>query len=246
MRKSLDEITSSRTVPELEVGVLPSFPYLDIMARELAATCCRVGAQDLSPHEAGAFTGEVSGAMLAEFGCVWVLVGHSERRTLHGETDALIATKLVAALRAGLKPVLCVGEMLGEREAGITNDVVRHQLTTVLAAIDTPSLARVIVAYEPVWAIGSGRTATPEAVQQVHEFLRSLVSAWDATVGAAMPILYGGSVKAESAADLFAMPDVDGGLVGGASLDALEFAAIVRAAALNQSTDLVQTTDLIG
>jgi triosephosphate isomerase len=183
------------------------------------------GAQDVSAHAAGAFTGEVAAAMIAEFGSRFAIVGHSERRQYHAERDALVGAKACAALAAGLTPIACVGETLAEREAGSTAGVVRRQLDAVLEAVGTDA-ARVVVAYEPVWAIGTGRTATPEMAQEVHAALRSRLG----EVGAgSIPLLYGGSVKAANAAALFAMPDIDGALVGGASLDAGEFVAIGRA-----------------
>lgn len=212
------------------VGVLPPFPYLHLLAETLADTDWRVGAQDISIHAAGAYTGEVAGAMLVDVGCRWVLVGHSERRTLHAEGDALVATKFGAALKAGLTPVLCVGETLAEREAGVTEDVIARQLGAVLEAYGAAGFARAVVAYEPVWAVGTGRTASPAQAQAVHAFIRARVAAVDGAVAAALPILYGGSVRAANAPELFAMPDIDGGLVGGASLDAAEFVEIVRAA----------------
>ena len=230
LRKTVGQLGLPMEKPE--VGVLPPFPYLERMTHELEGTGWRAGAQDLSSHDAGAFTGEVSGTMLAELGCVWVLVGHSERRIPHGETDVLVGAKLAAALRANLTPVLCVGETLEEREAGVTEHVLERQLAAVLTSNSAADLAHVVLAYEPVWAIGTGRTATPEQAQQVHAFLRGMISAADAALGGLVPILYGGSVKAMNATELFTMPDVDGGLVGGASLDAEEFAAIIRAAGM--------------
>lgn len=215
----------------VEIGVLPPFPYLERLAQELDGTGWRTGAQDVSAHAAGAFTGEVSAAMLVELGCAWVLVGHSERRTYHGETDSIAAAKLTAALRAKLRPVLCIGETLAEREADATESILERQLASVLGTLPAADLAGMVIAYEPVWAIGTGRTATPRQAQAVHAFLRRLVVAAVGRLGQSWPILYGGSVRAANAAELFAMPDIDGGLVGGASLDAGEFAAIVRAAA---------------
>jgi triosephosphate isomerase len=211
--------------------VLPPFVYLSDVGRALAGTTIRLGAQDLCAETQGAFTGEVSASMLADVGCTHVLVGHSERRTLHGEDDALVARKFAAALAAGLTPVLCVGELLAEREAGATEAVVARQLDAVLAVAGTAGLARSVVAYEPVWAIGTGRTATPEQAQQVHVFIRRRVAGHDASIAAGLSILYGGSCKAANAAELFGMPDVDGGLIGGASLNAEEFLAIWSAAA---------------
>ncbi len=207
------------------VAVCVPFPYLGQTRDVLAATPIMWGAQDVSAHAAGAYTGEVAGGMLAEFGCRLVLVGHSERRQLHGETDGEVAAKARAALKAGLTPVVCVGETLAERDGNDTEAVVGRQFDVVAAAL-TADLARTVLAYEPVWAIGTGRTATPEQAQQVHRFLRERL----AHAGAHdVPVLYGGSVKSANAGALFGMPDVDGGLVGGASLDAKEFLAIAAA-----------------
>jgi triosephosphate isomerase (TIM) len=211
--------------------VFPPFVYLADVARLLAGTPIGLGAQDLCAEGQGAFTGEVSGAMLADVGCTHVLVGHSERRTLYGEDDTLVARKFAAALAANLTPVLCVGEQLSEREAGVTEAVISRQLDAVVAVAGMAGLARGIVAYEPVWAIGTGRTATREQAQQAHAFIRGRVAARDASIAAGLAILYGGSCKAANAAELFGMPDVDGGLIGGASLKAEEFLAIWSAAA---------------
>jgi triosephosphate isomerase len=207
------------------------FPYLAQAEAALRGSRVAVGAQSLSEHDAGAYTGEVSGAMLRDFGCRYVIVGHSERRALYGERDAQVAAKFLAAQRAGLKPVLCVGETLAEREQGVTGEVVGRQLDAVLDAAGVAAFADALVAYEPVWAIGTGRTASPAQAQDVHELVRARIAARDGGVGAGVPILYGGSVKPGNAAELFAMPDVDGGLIGGASLVAEDFLAIVRAAA---------------
>ncbi|HET9349916.1 MAG TPA: triose-phosphate isomerase [Burkholderiales bacterium] len=193
------------------------FPYLAQVAERLRGTRIAWGAQNVSEHAQGAYTGEVSAAMLAEFGCRYVIVGHSERRQLYGETDAQVAAKFAAVRSAGMTPILCVGETLAEREAGNTQAVVARQLSPV-------RFADAVLAYEPVWAIGTGRNATPEQAQAVHAFLRRRVPA-------ETPILYGGSVKPQNAAEIFAMPDVDGGLVGGASLVAKDFLDIVKAAA---------------
>lgn len=210
--------------------VFPPFVYLGEVARELSGSSIGLGAQDVCAEAQGAFTGEVSAAMLADVGCTHVLVGHSERRTLYGEDDALVARKYSAALAANLTPVLCVGEQLAEREAGTTQAVIARQLDAVLAVAGISGLARGIVAYEPVWAIGTGRTATPDQAQDVHAFIRARVAAHDASIAAGLAILYGGSCKAANAAELFGMPDVDGGLIGGASLKAEEFIAIWSAA----------------
>jgi len=188
------------------------------------------GAQDVSEYQAGAFTGEVAAGMLVDFGCRYVLIGHSERRQLFGETDKRVAAKFRAAQAAGLTPVLCVGETLEEREAGCTMDVLFRQLDAVLAEVSAQDLSNAIVAYEPVWAIGTGRNATPELAQEVHASLRARIALTSTKVADSIQILYGGSVKAENATDLFAMPDIDGGLVGGASLNVAEFLRIVDAA----------------
>jgi triosephosphate isomerase len=189
------------------------------------------GAQDVCQFDAGPYTGAVSAAMLREFGCRYVIVGHSERRALFGDTDDVVAAKYRAAHAAGLKPILCVGETLDERQAGNTEAVVARQLDAVLRLLGVAALAEGAVAYEPVWAIGTGRTATPEQAQSVHAFIRGRVAEQDRESAAKLPILYGGSMRAANAAQLFAMPDVDGGLIGGASLDGTEFGAICRSAA---------------
>jgi triosephosphate isomerase len=211
--------------PERSIGVCVPFPYLGQARDMLAGTAIGWGAQDVSAHASGAYTGEVSAGMLAEFGCRYVLAGHSERRQLHGETDSGVAAKAAAALGGGLTPIVCVGETLAEREAGQTKQVVGRQLEAV-AGILGGGMPLIVLAYEPVWAIGTGRTASPGEAQAVHAFLRRKLAA----VGAeSVVMLYGGSVKAANAAELFAMPDIDGGLVGGASLDANEFLAIAAA-----------------
>jgi triosephosphate isomerase len=212
-----------------DVAVCVPFVYLQETAATLASSELRWGAQDCSQHEQGAYTGEVSAAMLAECGCRYTLVGHSERRALHHESDALVAAKAQAALARGVTPIVCVGETLAQREAGETEAVVKRQLSAVIHQL-AHCASEMVVAYEPVWAIGTGRTATPEQAQAVHQVLRAQLQA--ATGRAAqMKILYGGSVKGDNAATLFAQPDIDGGLVGGASLKAAEFITICRAAA---------------
>ena len=213
-----------------EVLVCPPFVYLADVGRLLKDTDVALGAQSVCAEPLGAFTGEVSAAMLKDVGCRYVLVGHSERRQLYGEGDALVARKFVAAQSQGLVPVLCVGETLEEREGERTAEVVARQLDAVLAVSGVQSLAKAVIAYEPVWAIGTGRTASPEQAQDVHAMIRGKVAALDATIGGSVRILYGGSVKASNARELFAMPDIDGGLVGGASLKADEFARICAAA----------------
>jgi triosephosphate isomerase len=203
------------------------FPYLWQAQAALSGSAIAWGAQDLSERGSGAYTGDVSAAMVAEFGCTYAIVGHSERRTLHGESDALVASKAAAALAAGLKPIVCVGETLAERDAGQTEAVVMRQLDAVVAQLGE-RLSQAVVAYEPVWAIGTGRNATPQQAQAVHELLRRRLRKAGPAAGE-VRLLYGGSVKAGNARALFACPDVDGGLVGGASLDAAEFLAVAHA-----------------
>jgi triosephosphate isomerase len=211
--------------------VFPPFVYLPDMARLLNGAPVGLGAQDVCAEPQGAFTGEVSAAMLRDVGCSHVLVGHSERRALYAEDDTVVARKFAAAQAHDLTPILCVGEQLAERDAGRTHEVVGRQLDAVLALSGAAALARAVIAYEPVWAIGTGRTATPQQAGDVHAFIRGRVRARDANIAAGVRILYGGSVKAGNAAELFGMPDVDGGLIGGASLKAEEFLAIWSAAA---------------
>ena len=211
-----------------DVAVCAPFVFLTEVAATLAGSDIRWGAQDVSAHEQGAYTGEVSAGMLYELGCRYTLVGHSERRALHAETDAMVASKAQAALGRGVTPIVCVGETLEEREAGQTDAVVKRQLSVVIHQL-AHCAAEMVVAYEPVWAIGTGRTATPEQAQAVHAVLRAQLHAATGR-GDSMRILYGGSVKADNAASLFAQPDIDGGLIGGASLKAADFIAICRAA----------------
>ena len=211
-----------------DVAVCVPYVFLSETAAQLAGSDIRWGAQDVSAHAQGAYTGEVSAAMLAECGCRYAIVGHSERRQYHGETDELVAAKAQAALAKGVTPIVCVGETLEQRDAGQTEAVVKRQLSVVIHQL-AHCAAEMVVAYEPVWAIGTGRTATPEQAQAVHAVLRAQLQA--ATGNAAtMRILYGGSVNAGNAAALFAMPDIDGGLIGGASLKAADFITICRAA----------------
>ena len=211
-----------------DVAVCAPFVYLSDVASTLAATDIRWGAQDVSSQEQGAYTGEVSAGMLHELGCRYTLVGHSERRAFHAESDALVAQKAQAALARGVTPIVCVGETLAEREAGQTDTVVKRQLSVVIHQL-AHCAAEMVVAYEPVWAIGTGRTASPEQAQAVHMLLRAQLQAATGH-GDSMKILYGGSVKADNATTLFAQADIDGGLIGGASLKAADFIAICRAA----------------
>jgi triosephosphate isomerase len=212
-----------------QVAVCVPYPYLAQVQARLAGTAVAWGAQNISQHGKGAFTGEVSATMLNDFGCTYVIVGHSERRALYGESDALVAEKYAAVQAAGLTPILCVGETLAEREGNITEQVVGRQLDAVLNTCGVASLAKAVVAYEPVWAIGTGVTASPEQAQAVHAFIRGKIRALDAAVAESLIIQYGGSVKAANAAVLFAQPDIDGGLIGGAALNADEFLAICKA-----------------
>ncbi|MDP2810380.1 MAG: triose-phosphate isomerase [Rhodocyclaceae bacterium] len=212
-----------------QAAVCVPYPYLAQARSVLAGGNVAWGAQDVSEHAQGAYTGEVSAAMLDDFGCRYVIVGHSERRSFYGDTDAVVAAKVAAALKAGLTPILCVGETLAEREAGITTDVVTRQLDAVIAVSGVASLARAVIAYEPVWAIGTGRTATPAQAQEVHARIRAHVARDDADVAAGVRILYGGSMKPSNAKELMGQPDIDGGLIGGAALVASDFLAICAA-----------------
>ena len=225
-----DVVAGVAGMPGVAVAVCVPFPYLAQAQSLLTNTPVAWGAQNLSEQAQGAFTGETSAAMLQDFACQYVLVGHSERRAIYGESDALVAEKFAAALAAGLRPVLCVGETLAEREAGKTVEVVSRQMAAVLDRVGVAVFVNAVIAYEPVWAIGTGRTATSEQAQEVHAAIRAQVAKADAKVAAGLQILYGGSVKPSNAAELFAMPDIDGGLIGGASLVATDFLAICRAA----------------
>ena len=211
--------------------VCPPYPYLAAVGSALEGTPVKLGAQNVSEHESGAYTGEVAPAMLRDLGCQYVIVGHSERRAFYGESSFQVAAKFQAAQAAGLTPILCVGETLEEREDGSTESVVDFQLNAVLDAAGIGAFASAVIAYEPVWAIGTGKTATPEQAQDVHRHIRGRLAAVDSAVAENVQILYGGSMKGENAAGLLAMPDIDGGLIGGASLNANDFLAIAAAAA---------------
>lgn len=227
LREVLGKVTSR---PGRSLAVCVPAPYLAQVRGLLEGTPVAWGGQDVSRFEKGAYTGEVSAAMLREFGASFAIVGHSERRTIFGDTDEAVAQKHAAARKAGLTPIFCVGETLDERERGVTEEVLARQLDAVLANAGAAALDGTLVAYEPVWAIGTGRTATAAQAQEAHAFLRGRVGEKDASVAGRLPILYGGSVKGSNAAELFAMPDVDGGLIGGASLVAEDFLAIWQAA----------------
>ena len=224
------EIAAS-PAPGVELVILPPLPYIGDLIEDFEGTPLAFGAQDVSSNEQGAYTGEVSASMLVDVGARYGLVGHSERRQYHAESSELVALKFQAAIHAGLCPILCLGEGLEQREAGETEAVIAAQLRPVLDLVGVAAFARAVVAYEPVWAIGTGRTASPEQAQAVHAFIRGEVAARDATIAGSLPILYGGSVKPGNAASLFGQADVDGGLIGGASLVAADFLAIATAAA---------------
>jgi triosephosphate isomerase len=224
IKKGMDQVTQS------EVAICPPFVYLSLVQERLAGSIIVLGAQDVCDEDAGAFTGEVSAPMLREMGCRYVIVGHSERRNIYGESDEFTARKFAATKRAGLIPILCVGELLEEREQGITEEVVARQLDAVLELEGVTGFNDAVVAYEPVWAIGTGKTATPQQAQDVHAFIRQRISQQDQTIAEKLRILYGGSVKGSNAEELFAKEDIDGGLIGGASLKAEEFLAICKSA----------------
>lgn len=234
----LAHVSKSTSVPS-DVVVCVPFPYLAQCQNLLRNTGIALGAQDVSAHQAGAYTGDVSATMLREFDCNYVIVGHSERRAYAAESDELVALKTTAALREGLTPIVCVGETLAQREAGQTVAVVSKQLDAVLRMIPAGALQKIVIAYEPVWAIGTGNTATPQMAQDVHAMVRAQLVQHDAVAGGAMHILYGGSMKPDNAAELLAMDDIDGGLIGGASLNAADFLKIIGAAA-NQANDVLR------
>jgi len=213
-----------------DYGVCVPYPYMAQAQSMLQGSNVAWGAQNLSQHEKGAFTGAVAPGMLVDFGCRYVIIGHSERRALFHESNDIAAAKFDTAIKFGLTPIFCVGETLDEREGGVTEQVVGRQLEVVLNHVGAQALAKAVIAYEPVWAIGTGKTATPEQAQAVHAFIRQRVAQMDATVAQGLRILYGGSMKPGNAAELMGMPDIDGGLIGGASLVAQEFVAICSAA----------------
>jgi triosephosphate isomerase len=233
-KESIKQLISGITAGAADTGdtaiaVCPPFVYIPMVADLLAGSKVVWGSQDVSDQGSGAFTGEVAGDMLGEFDCTYAIVGHSERRSLYAEDDEFTARKFAAARKAGLTPILCVGETLEEREQGVTEAVVGRQLDAVIALEGIGAIGESVIAYEPVWAIGTGKTATPQQAQDVHAFIRGKLAALDAGVAEKVQILYGGSVKGANAAELFAMADIDGGLIGGASLDATEFLTICKA-----------------
>lgn len=224
LKKGIDEVKGA------EVAVCPPAIYIPETQAQLAGTPISWGGQDVSVHESGAYTGEIAGSMLRDFDCKYVIIGHSERRTYHGESDRLVAEKFTAARNAGLVPIFCIGETLEEREAGLTEEVVGRQVDAVIDHCGAQMLGEGVIAYEPVWAIGTGKTATPEQAQEVHAFIRQRVARHSGEVAEGLRILYGGSMKPDNAAQLMAKPDIDGGLIGGASLKAGDFLAICIAA----------------
>ena len=224
------ELAAAAPVAGVELVILPPLPYLGDLIEDFEGTPLVFGAQDVSSNEQGAYTGEVSASMLVDVGARYGLCGHSERRQYHGESSELVARKFRAALNAGLRPVLCLGERLEHRDAGQAEEVIAAQLQPVLDLVGVEGFADAVVAYEPVWAIGTGRTASPEQAQAMHAFIRRQIAGHDARIADSLPILYGGSVKPDNADALFSQPDVDGGLIGGASLVAADFLAIARAA----------------
>lgn len=217
-------------VKNAEMAVCPPAVFIPQVQEQLSGSVIAWGGQDLSVEASGAYTGEISASMLNDFACKYVIVGHSERRTYHGENDALVAKKYAAARAAGLVPILCIGETLEEREQGITEDVCARQLNAVIELEGVETLAGGVVAYEPVWAIGTGKTATPEQAQDVHAFIRGQVAGKSGEVAEGLRILYGGSMKPDNAKELIGKPDIDGGLIGGASLKAADFLGICTAA----------------
>ncbi|MBY0569658.1 MAG: triose-phosphate isomerase [Burkholderiaceae bacterium] len=230
-RSLLSEIVAGLPVSsDCDVLVCAPAPYLTQCAELLTASLVKWGAQDVSEHAQGAFTGEVAASMLVDCGCRYVIVGHSERRAYHAESNAVVARKTLRALSESLIPIVCVGETLEQRESGQTEEVVAAQLQAVLDVVDVAQITQLVVAYEPVWAIGTGKTATPQMAQDVHAFLRQQIALKDVAAAASVQILYGGSMKPENAKDLLAMTDIDGGLIGGAALKSADFLAIAAAA----------------
>jgi triosephosphate isomerase len=238
MNGSLDSIKSlieglkegMSSIQSADVAVCPPVIYLPKVTALVDGTAIKVGAQNICDQDGGAYTGEIAGSMLNEYGCKYAIVGHSERRSLYGESDELVARRYAAARRAGITPILCVGELLEERENGTTEEVVGRQLDAVLELEGIASFADAVIAYEPVWAIGTGKTASPQQAQDVHAFIRSKLAGLDAAIAENVVIQYGGSVKGSNAEELFGMPDIDGGLIGGAALDAADFLKICEAA----------------
>lgn len=225
----LNVIAGASTISQAEIAVCPPFPFLFLGERLLAGTSVRLGAQNVCTKDVGAYTGEVSAAMLADVGCRYVICGHSERREYYGETDAIIAEKLAACISQDMHPIVCVGETLQQREQDLTEAVIAGQLDSVIDQVGIEAFDHVEIAYEPVWAIGTGMTATPDQAQKVHAFIRQRIAERNQAVAGKIRILYGGSMKAANARDLLSQADIDGGLIGGASLIASDFLAICQA-----------------
>ena len=230
-RVLLDGIQSELDgLDDVEIVVMPPFVYLSQAADHIKASPLKLGAQDVSPHISGAYTGETSAEMLTEFGCEYVLVGHSERRALFGDSDSIVVEKFISAQRANLTPVLCLGETLEQRQSNITEAVIERQLSAILDQVGVNGFSNAVIAYEPVWAIGTGETATPAQAQAVHAFIRGTIAELDVRIADGLRILYGGSVKPDNAVELFNQIDIDGGLIGGAALQSDDFIAICQAA----------------
>lgn len=231
IRELLDGLKAGiGTVDKADVAVCAPYVYLADVAEQLKGTQIRWGAQNVSTESKGAFTGEIAASMIRDFDCTYIIVGHSERRTLYGETDEIVANKLGVVIEAGMTPIFCIGETLEEREKGITEDVVARQIQAVIDMHGVEAIGKSVIAYEPVWAIGTGMTATPEQAQDVHAFIRGMIARADASVAENVIIQYGGSMNAGNARELLAQPDIDGGLIGGASLKAEDFLAICTSA----------------
>ena len=236
---SLDMATSlvsaindhSQSLAGVDAILCPPYPYLSLVNNLITADNVFLGAQNVSQHASGAYTGEVSAKMVKEMGCGYVIVGHSERREYYGETDSIVAAKFIQIQSEGITPILCVGESLQQREQGVMKDTIVSQVKAVINDAGISSMSNAVLAYEPIWAIGTGKTATPDQAQEVHAIIRSVIADQSAEIAERLRILYGGSVKANNAADIFSQPDIDGGLIGGASLDADQFNAIVSAGA---------------
>jgi len=229
VKQLIEGIKAGMDGVKAEVVVCPTYVFIPDVAEGISGASIGLGAQNLSEFDSGAFTGEVAGPMLKDFGVEYVIIGHSERRSLYGESDAVTAVKYAAAQKHGLKPIFCIGETLEERESGVTEQVIARQLDAILDSAGVASLANAVLAYEPVWAIGTGKTATPEQAQEVHGFIRNKIAGLDGDIAANLRILYGGSMNPGNAAGLLAQPDIDGGLIGGASLKAEDFLTICNA-----------------
>lgn len=229
VKQLIDGIKAGVSKADAEVVVCPPYVFLSTVNSAVSGTAVKLGAQNMCDQDSGAFTGEISGPMLKDMGCEYVIIGHSERRTLYGETDDICAAKYAAVLKNKLKPIFCIGETLEEREKGITEEVCARQIDAILNTSGVASLANAVIAYEPVWAIGTGKTASPQQAQEVHAFIRSKIAQQDAGIAEGLRILYGGSMNAGNAADLRAQKDIDGGLIGGASLKADDFLVICSA-----------------